>query len=389
MLDLRQPPGTGGWPWLGILTLQTLGLLLVATLVFDVVHYILHSFARSRLRLFRRLGALHQTHHEFFNRELQFVEDLSARNLREHVIPEFLTRIAVAAAGVAVVSPLAVLLVLGIQLVQLVFVIRCKGRDSNHVAFDVLRRPTNALLVGPRYHALHHLYPDAYYSSFVTVLDGVFGTALSLKDRRIAMTGMSGAFGSALQRILEKEGASVRGLKFGVDYTYADYGLLDPALEGADILVLAHGSKKESAMQANCDSFVAIIERFLALQKKRRHPVEIWAVGSEIECHPAWGNPDLQIYLESKRAFAKHAYGYYRDDRFVYRHICPSGFHSRMGWAPLPAGAAAAMAMFLIRRGFRYVPVTYTGIAFLNYFKFLFCGGQAKSGIHSTPRIAS
>ncbi len=28
---------------------------------------------------------------------------------------------------------------------------------------------------------------------------------------------------------------------------------------------------------------------------------------------------------------------------------------------------AAAVALWLIRRGFRYVPVTYTGIAFLNF----------------------
>jgi hypothetical protein len=35
------------------------------------------------------------------------------------------------------------------------------------------------------------------------------------------------------------------------------------------------------------------------------------------------------------------------------------------------------VALFFIRRGFRYVPVTYTGIALLNFFKFLLPFGSA------------
>src|SRR5262245_24018456 len=368
MPDLRLPT----LPWVAVLTLQTVALLLTASLVFDVIHYVLHQFAKSRFRLLRSIGALHETHHRFFSRQLVFDEALSRRNLREHVIPEFLTRTAVVLAGLRICDPLAVAIVFAIQAVQLFLVIRMNGRDANHVAFDALSAPPRALIVGPRYHAFHHVYPDAYYGSLVALLDKVFGTALSLRDRRVLLTGGSGALGPALRPLRERAGATVRAAKFGVDYTYGDYSGLDAALGATDILVLAHGSKKDFAMQANCDSFVAIIERFLSLHRKDRFPVEVWAVGSEIEFHPAWGDPDLKIYLESKRAFARHAYAYYRDDRFIYRHICPAAFKSRMGWAPLPAKAAAAMAMFLLRRGFRYVPVTYTGVALLNYFKFLF-----------------
>src|SRR5262245_52303328 len=372
MLETRLPGEVLTLPWIASLRVQTLALVVIASLFFDVVHYILHRFAESRIRLFRALGALHETHHQFFDRQLRFDEGLSRRNLREHVTPEFLTRTVVVLPCAFFCSPLAVGLVVLIHLIQFVSVILLKGRDANHVAFDTLTAPGSSVMVGPRYHALHHLYPDAYYGSVVPFFDKVFGTALSLRDRRVALSGATGAFGSALKLLLEKAGARVIPLKYGVDYAYGDYARLDGALGQADILILAHGSKKDFAMQANCDSFVAITERFLSLHRHRRFPVEVWALGSEIEFHPAWGNADLQIYLESKRAFAKHAYAYYRDDRFIYRHICPAAFNSRMGWAPLSAKAAAAMAMFLLRRGFRYVPVTYTGVALLNYFKFLF-----------------
>jgi hypothetical protein len=372
--------------WLTSISIQTLGLLVAASLVFDVVHYVLHQFARSRFGLLRAMGALHETHHEFFNRQLRFDDALSRRNLREHVIPEFLTRTLAVLPCALFCSPVAVALVAIIHGIQLVSVILLQGRDVNHVAYDTLPSPGSFLLVGPRYHALHHVHPEGYFGSVLPLFDQVFGTALPLRDRRVALTGATGAFGSALRPLLERAGAQVRGLKFGVDYTYDDYSALDGPLGEAQILILAHGSKRDFAMQANCDSFVAILERFLALHRNDRFPVEVWALGSEIEFHPAWGNADLQIYLESKRAFAKHAHAYYRDERFIYRHICPAGFQSRMGWAPFPASAAAAMALFLIRRGFRYVPVTYTGIALLNYFKFLFARIPEKSDAGSAPR---
>jgi hypothetical protein len=356
---------------LAVVIAQTLGLLVAGSLVFDVVHYLLHQFARSRFGLLRAMGALHETHHQFFTRQLRFDEGLSRRNLIEHVVPEFLTRTLVVLPCAFFCHPLAVALVVLVNLIQFVSVIVLRGRDANHVAFDMLPAPGSSLMVGPRYHAMHHVYPDAFYGSVVPLLDKVFGTAMSLQGRRVALSGAGGAFGSALRPLLERAGAQVRGLKYGVDYTYQDYSGLDGALGEADVLILAHGSKRDAAMQANCDSFVAIIERFLSLHRNDRVPVEVWGVGSEIEFHPAWGNADLQVYLESKRAFAKHAHAYYREDRFIYRHICPAAFKSRMGWAPLSAGAAAAMTMFLIRRGFRYVPVTYTGIALLNYFRFL------------------
>ncbi|MBX7116916.1 MAG: sterol desaturase family protein [Myxococcaceae bacterium] len=362
--------------------LQALGLLVVATIVFDVVHFVLHLFIESRAPLLNKIGALHQTHHDFFNRDLVFVEALSWRNWVEHIVPEFMTRIVVALIGLFFVSPWAVAMVLGLQLMQLVVVTWGRGRDSNHIDYQRLLPPRSGFFVGPRYHALHHIYPLHYYASFVTFFDKLLGTACPLEGKKVALTGASGALGAPLQKILEAEGARVTPLKFGVDYTYDDYSSLDPVLAEADIVVLAHGSKLEHAMEANCDSFVAIIERFKQLSAHRRFPVEVWAVGSEIEFHPAWGNKELGIYLESKRAFAKHAYRYFHEAPFIYRHICPAGFTSRMGPGLISGATAARWAMFFIRRGFTYVPVTYTGFAVLNYFKFLLRWRREKDARH-------
>ena len=80
---------------------------------------------------------------------------------------------------------------------------------------------------------------------------------------------------------------------------------------------------------------------------------------------------ELKVYKASKDAYKRHAHAYYWDRSILYRHIVPSAFTSPMGPGLMSGKTAARIAMFFIRRGFHYVPVTYTGIAVLNYFSFL------------------
>ena len=94
-------------------------------------------------------------------------------------------------------------------------------------------------------------------------------------------------------------------------------------------------------------------------------------MGSEIEIHPTWGLDSLKEYSRSKREFAKFARRCYDDDALVYRHIVPSAFRSRMGAAIMGPDWAVWTALWWIRRGARYVPVTYTGLAFWGYVKFI------------------
>src|SRR4051794_15140174 len=141
-------------------------------------------------------------------------------------------------------------------------------------------------------------------------------------------------------------------------------------------------------MEANCASFLTLIDRFRSLTQNRQVPVEVWAVGSEIECHPTFGNPSLRSYAQSKRAYAQAAARLMLDQGLLYRHIVPSAFRSPMGPGEMSGRTAAAITLWLIRRGFRYVPVTYTGIAFVNFIPFFLRGLLAGPQAPRRPRFS-
>ena len=352
---------------------EGVALFLVASTLFDVVHYVLHLFLKSPHGPLRRVGALHQAHHDFYTESLQFDERYRRANLLHHVIPEYANQVMFTLPGYVLVGPWPVAVALAIETFIFAMVVIRGGMDEHHVAADRRegrRNHAGGLFVTADYHSLHHIHPDRFFSSYVTVFDRVMGTACQIEGRRVALTGASGAFGSAMVRLLEREGATVSTLKHGLDFTADDASPADEVLRSSDILVLAHGAKGAEAMAANCDSFATLIERFKALKVPPLSPTEVWAVGSEIECHPSFGDPVLKGYRRSKVAYARHARRYYADRTLIYRHVVPSAFRSSMGPGLISGETAAKIALFLIRRGFRYVPVTYTGIALVNYFKF-------------------
>ena len=361
------------WVWVvGRVALEAAAVFLAASFVFDCIHFLLHQLQKSRWGVVRWVGDLHRTHHAFYGTDLKHAQTLVRDNLVKHVVPEYLTQMAVCGLALVVVSPWAAGVVAVFFTVVFVTVLWVRGKDPHHRELDVVSAPLNNVSVGPVYHALHHVYPDGYFGSYHTLFDRVFGTACPLKGKTVALTGASGSFGAPLRTMLERRGATVLPLAHGTDYTPEDCSGADDALRKADILVLAHGVKGDGAMAVNCHSFVGLIERFRAVAAGRRVAPEVWAVGSESELHPSFGNKELAAYAESKRAFARHARGYYSDPSLLYRHVVPAAFRSRMGWGPMSGGFAAGLALFLIRRGFRYVPVTWTGLAWLNYVKFLF-----------------
>jgi hypothetical protein len=360
----------GRWLLIGV---EGVVLFLVASTLFDVVHFVLHQFLKSPFALLRRAGALHQAHHDFYTDQLQFDARYARANLLHHVVPEYANQVLFTLAGYFVVGPWPVAVALSIETLIFVMVVIRGGMDEHHIEAGRRkgrRHHAAGLFVTADYHSLHHIHPDRFFSSYVTAFDRLMGTACQIAGRRVALTGASGAFGSAMARLLEAEGATVTTLKHGLDFTGDDVSPADETLAQSDILVLCHGAKGEEAMAANCESFVALIERFKALKVPPLSPVEVWAVGSEIEAHPSFGDPILKGYRRSKVAYAKHARRFYSDRTLIYRHIVPSAFRSKMGPGLISGGLAASVALFLIRRGFRYVPVTYTGIALVNYFKF-------------------
>lgn len=353
------------------LLLQAVFIFLLATVVFDFIHYLLHLCLKSKMVWLRKIGSLHLPHHRFFNSKLSIANEFVVSNLVAHVLFENLTQLLVIMTGFLFLQPAAVVIAIGFQVFLFLLVCKNRGVDPHHQSYEKLPAYRGGWYVTADYHALHHHYLSNYYSSYIKILDVALGTAHHLANKNIVMTGANGALGSRLKKMLEQEGAHVTSFKFQVDYDYSNYDKLIPALKKADILLLCHGSKYYQAQQANCDSYVAIIELYKKVHERDMLAPEVWATGSEIECHPCFGIEKIKVYAASKRNYAKFARDYYRDPNLQYRHLVHSAFMSPMGPGLMTANFAAFVTLFLIKRGFRYVPVTYTGFGLLNYARFL------------------
>jgi len=243
------------------------------------------------------------------------------------------------------------------------FRLRSEGIDVNHMSMDRIDGRRSPF--GPSFHAMHHVEPTGFYSSFLNVFDVIFGTALTLRGKRVLLTGEHGAYGSKMKAALEKRGAIVSTLQVRHNEPMPSKG----ALGVFDILVLAHGLNRGNEGDiwgANFYCFAQLGDDFIEAGAGKLVPPEIWAVGSEAE---VLGSSD---YAASKRAFANYAAeNWFHSADVTYRHIVPSAFCSAMGWGLMTAGFAVAWSMFLISRGFRYIPVTYTGLALINRVRFL------------------
>lgn len=345
---------------------------LLSTVLFDICHYSLHRFAKSKNCFLKSLSQHHMVHHRFFYPHLKINQALTKQNLLSHILPEYIVHMIGIALCFFIFESLAVWLALLFETIIFFSVCYFRGMDLHHQPISKLLSPRGGIFVKKEYHALHHIFPHQYYSSMIKIFDYIFGTGSQIKGKRITMTGANGALGKHMKVMLENEGAIVKSFQFGRDYTYGQYDNLKESLKETDILFLCHGSKYENAMLANCDSFIDLIELFKSQRPKHIVPLEIWGVGSEIECHPCFGIKKLKIYADSKRQFAKTARVYFHDKNIHYRHLVHSAFMSRMGPGLMSAKFAAFVTLFLLKRGLKYVPVTYTGIAYINYFRYFF-----------------
>ena len=352
--------------------LQAALVFVASTVLFDALHWTLHRWEGSSIPLLRRLSSWHWVHHKFLGVDMQINPAYARANIWFHILPEYLTSMAGTLIFLLVFPwpPIAAVAVL--RTVMLVMTLREEGLDYNHMSMDRVGGQQNLLWVGDNYHAMHHVYPHNFFSSFANVFDLLAGTTCQIKGRRFLVTGASGAFGSAMVEKLTRAGAIVETAKSGVDFSAGNYATIRAKLETADVLIMAHGAKTDDCWNANFVTFRDLTELFTEVGNTRLAPPEVWALGSEVEFHGDMGMDELKAYSASKRAFAAKALDFYRSDALIYRHIVPSSFTSAMGKGAMSASTAADIALFFIRRGFRYVPVTFTGLAVLNYFRFRF-----------------
>lgn len=343
----------------------------VSTFIFDTVHWLLHRWTKSRFRLLRMFASWHHVHHRFLDGKMQVHMDLAATNFWAHLVPEFLTSVAGTAVFYLIFHWIPVSVVMLVHVWNFGNNIITEGMDGNHMSMDRVSARQNLVKVNAAYHAMHHITPENYFSSYLNLFDLLFGRSCTIRHRKFLITGARGAFGSAMKRRIEALGGVVETAQHGRDFGPGDTTRMREKLERADVLVLAHGAKGAEAWDANYTTFTELADLFVALGKARLVPPEIWAVGSEAELHGDMGDAGLVDYAASKRAFARRALGYYRSPDVLYRHIVPSAFTSPMGAGPMSADTAAKIALFFIRRGLSYVPVTLTSLAIWNYFRFV------------------
>ncbi|MFP4008076.1 MAG: bifunctional sterol desaturase/short chain dehydrogenase [Spirulinaceae cyanobacterium] len=195
---------------------------------------------------------------------------------------------------------------------------------------DITHRPgefqqlPSRWFVNRTYHWRHHFDDQkAYYCGTLTFIDKIMGTSLSLKGKRIAVTGASGTLGMALLTHLQARGAKVIALTSRsqpitlpqqdqpletITWATQQEDQLISKLEKVDILILNHGinvhSERtsdaiEKSYEVNTFSSWRLLELFLATVRNNKGIAtkEVWVNTSEAEVNPAFS----PLYELSKR----------------------------------------------------------------------------------------
>ncbi len=191
--------------------------------------------------------------------------------------------------------------------------------DLTHLPGDLQEIPSR-WLVNRTYHWRHHFdRTTAYFGGTFTFVDQVLGTALSLKNKTIAITGAGGALGRALIAELTQKGAKLIALTTNPQSAFPDgvevvgwqleqEAQLKELLQRVDILILNHGVNvhQERSPEAIALSYGVntwSVWRWFELfcetvtQSQHRALKEVWVNTSEAEVSPALS----PLYELSKR----------------------------------------------------------------------------------------
>ncbi len=246
-------------------------------------------------------------------------------------------------------------------------------------------------LVNRPYHWRHHFdNQDAYFSGTLTVVDKLLGTALSLKNKRIAVTGASGTLGRALLTQLHLAGAKVTALttsnsQMTLDISGSELPIktltwqvgqeenLGTELAKIDILVLnhginVHGQRDASAIaksyEINAFSGLRLMELFFETIKSDRDMIskEVWVNTSEAEVNPAFS----PLYELSKRTMGDLVTMRRLDAPCVVRKLILGPFKSNLNpIGVMSADWVAKQIVNLARRDFRNIIVTINPLTFI------------------------
>ncbi|WVL02369.1 bifunctional sterol desaturase/short chain dehydrogenase [Cyanobacterium sp. Dongsha4] len=201
--------------------------------------------------------------------------------------------------------------------------------DVTHRQGDFTNIPAN-LFVNRPYHWRHHFDDqNAYFCGTITVIDRIMGTALSLKGKKVIVTGANGTLGQALIKQLYLKGAKITALTSQekelfinvrnqqipiktVTWQIGRESELNQLLTKTDILIInhginVHGEKSaeaiEKSYEINTFSGWRLMELFLDTVKTNQDKAtkEIWVNTSEAEVNPAFS----PLYEMSKRTMGE------------------------------------------------------------------------------------
>ena len=238
--------------------------------------------------------------------------------------------------------------------------------------------------VNRTYHWRHHFDDtNAYYAGLFPLSDQILGTALSLKNKSIAVTGASGTLGKALISELAKQGAKpvalttsgaeIPGANKVVAWQAGQEEQLKDTLSKVDILIINHGinvmgEKSPQAIQKSLDvnalSAWRMVEVFLETVDNRtgRATKEVWVNTSEAEVNPAFS----PLYEISKRLIGDLINLRRTDAPCVIRKLVLGPFKSNLNpYGVMSAGVIAKLILFFAKRDIRNIIVTINPLTYL------------------------
>jgi sterol desaturase/sphingolipid hydroxylase (fatty acid hydroxylase superfamily) len=264
--------------------------------------------------------------------------------------------------------------------------------DFTHTQGNFESLPANWFVNRP-YHWRHHFdNQNAYFCGTFTLVDKIMGTALSLKGKKIAVTGASGTLGKALLKQLHLRGAKVTGLTSkhqeifievqgkNLPITTIKWEVgkeleVTSQLEKIDILILNHGingygERTEKAIslsyEINTFSSWRLMELFLNTVRTNEDIArkEVWVNTSEAEVSPAFS----PLYELSKRTLGDLVTLRRLDAACVIRKLIIGPFKSNLNPIGVMSGDWVAQQIVnLAMRDFRNIIVTINPLTYIAF----------------------
>ncbi|MCS7225503.1 MAG: bifunctional sterol desaturase/short chain dehydrogenase [Gloeomargarita sp. SKYB31] len=373
-----------GVDWLAW-AITALGSVLLVEIVRDSYHVLCHQIPA--------LARWHNRHHAAYRRDLSIVSIAAFRQSQlYHDMTESAILLAVILAVAAVTGWTGVWVGVVYAGAFLAGATRrylwvTGDTDYNHQPGPLVELPS-AWRVNRTYHWRHHFdNVNAYYSGVVPLVDKVLGTALSLKGKKVGVTGAAGALGQALCRELVKSGAHVTALtthpqclQDHPEMTVVGWQIhreseLLPVLEKLDILIINHGlnvygrrdfAAIETSLQVNTLSVLRLMELFFSTVTgpDAKATKELWINTSEAEVSPALS----PLYELSKRLLGNLVTLKRLDNICVIRKIVLGPFKSPLNpYGVMSPQFVAKAILFLAKRDFRDIVVTVNPFTYILY----------------------